>query len=199
MNKKIILFLMVCLLEGCTHTPNSTSSNVSWQTHLQQLNVLDAWSFRGKVAVITPEDRHSLNIYWQQLGDEFHITLTTFIGGTILELNKTKQFTEIIDSKGQHYYGEDTESLIKDLSGLVIPVQALQQWIKGNPTDANYLLNNNNQVLSLSGIDYKNIPWEITYSQYMPIKNIYLPKKVNLKQQDMRLKFAISEWKIAPH
>jgi len=194
MNKKIFLFLMIALLAGCTNTPNSTPNNISWQTHLQQLQDLDTWSFRGKVAIITPEDRHSLNIYWQQINDEFHITLTTFIGGTVLELNKTAQFTEIIDNKGQHYYGEDTELLIKELSGFVIPVHALQQWIKGNPDQANYQLNIDNLVASLAGIDYKNIPWTINYNNYGYQQGISLPHKLDLKHEGIRLKFSISQW-----
>lgn len=196
MNKKIILFLMACLLTGCTQIPNSTPSSTSWQTHLQQLQDLENWSFRGKVAIITPEDRHSLNIYWQQQNDEFHIILTTFIGGTILELNKSPQFTEIIDNKGQHYYGKDAERLIKELSGLVIPVQALQQWIKGNPGKASYQLNIDNQVASLAGIDSKNTYWAINFSHYGYQQGIALPQKLDLKHEDTRLKFSISQWQI---
>lgn len=194
MKTAVILFLFTFLLVGCVQIPAPQS--FSWHTHKQQLENLNDWSFTGKLAVITPEERHSLNIYWMQSANNFHITLTTFLGATVLDLQKTQFATQVIDSNGDLFFGEDTEALIKQLSGLVIPVDALQQWIKGNPSDATYQLNTDNQVASLAGSDPENTPWSINYSDYKNTQGIYLPHKLQLKRLDLRLKFAISGWKV---
>ena len=194
MNKNFILLIVLYLLAGCAQKP--IQQNIPWLTHQQQLENLTDWSFSGKLAVITPSERHSLNVHWQQSQNNAQITLTTFLGITVLELKKTPSMTQIINNEGEHFSGEDAETLIRELSGFVIPVNALQQWIKGNPTQASYQLNADNQVMSLAGMDSKNALWSINYSDYRYEKGFSLPYKLQLKHADIRLKFAISQWKI---
>ena len=194
MKKGVIFFFFTFLLVGCAQIPEPQS--ISWRTHKQQLENLNDWSFTGKLAVITPEERHSLNIYWLQSSSNFHITLTTFLGATVLDLKKTPSGIQIIDNNGELFLGEDADLLIKQLSGLVIPVAALQQWIKGNPNNAAFQLNTNNQVVSLAGVDSENALWSLNYSDYKSTQGIYLPRKLQLKRLDLRLKFSISRWKI---
>ncbi|MCW8996374.1 MAG: lipoprotein insertase outer membrane protein LolB [Psychromonas sp.] len=194
MKKGVILFLFIYLLGGCAQIP--PAQNIPWLSHQQQLENLKNWSFSGKLAFITPQERHSLNIHWRQSGNNFHITLTTFLGTSVLDLNKTPSGTKITDNNGNLYFAEDTESLIKQLSGLVIPVEALQQWVKGNPSEASYQLNKDNQVVSLSAVASENASWSVNYSDYKSQQGIYLPHKLQLKKSDLRLKFAISRWQI---
>lgn len=194
MKKNIILILFILLLGGCAQLP--TPQNIPWQKHQQQIENLTHWSFNGKVAVITAEKRHSLNIYWQQSGNDFHITLTTFLGGAILDLKKTPYQTFVVDKDGNQFQGDDPENLIRDLSGLIIPIKPLQQWIKGNPDSASFELNALNQLESLSGKDSKNSPWSINYTDYRFTEGVSLPHKLQLKHADLRLKFAISKWTI---
>ena len=187
-----ILFLFALLLTGCAQRP--APQNITWRAHQQQLESLTNWSLSGKVAVITPEERHSLNIHWQQFEDDFHITLTTFLGATILDIKKTKLRTQVTNSNGELFLGQDAEALIKRLSGLVIPIAALQQWIKGNPQNAFYQLDDNNQLTSLVSIEPKATPWSVNYQQYTNISGINLPLKLQLKQLNLHLKFVISDW-----
>lgn len=196
MKTAFLLFLVTLFLAGCVQIP--PPQNVTWLAHKQQLEDLSDWTLTGKIAIITPQEKHSLNIYWQQAGDNFHITLTAFLGSTVLDVKKSAFSTEIIDSDGEHFVGEDSELLIEQLSGLVIPIDVLQQWIKGNPTGEFYQLNPNNQVVSLSAMDKKNAHWSIDYSDYRATQGINLPYKLQLKRADLRLKFAISKWEIKP-
>lgn len=189
--------LLTLLMTGCAQVPQQPpAQKVSWLIHQQQLENLTDWSLSGKLAIITPEERHSLNIYWAQSGNDLHIALTTFLGATVLDIKKTPSGTQITDNNGEHFFAEDSEALIKRLSGLVIPIDLLQQWIKGNPRDASYQLNKNNQVASLTGDTLKNAYWSINYQQYTRVQGLYLPQKLQLKRLDLRLKFAISEWQL---
>ncbi len=194
MKKSLILFLFTVLLAGCAQVPEPQV--IPWLSHKQQLENLNDWSFTGKLAFITADDRHSLNIYWQQAPQNVHIALTSFLGTTVVDLRKTPFGTQIVDNDGNLFFGEDAEVLIEELTGLVIPVDALQQWIKGNPSNATYQLNSDNQVASLAGVDPKNTPWSITYSDYKNTQGISLPHKLQLTRPELRLKFAISQWKV---
>ncbi|HEY5716501.1 MAG TPA: lipoprotein insertase outer membrane protein LolB [Psychromonas sp.] len=182
------------LIAGCAQIPEQPAETEDWTEHQQQLEKLTHWTLSGKVAVITPEKRHSLNIYWQQNGDDFHITLTNFLGTTILELKKTAIGTKLIDDEGKVYFGNNSQELIRQLSGLELPIDVLQQWIKGNPTNAIYLLDENNQLVSLTGQDSENDNWSVTYSNYKKIQQISLPHRLQLNRQNLLIKFAIQKW-----
>lgn len=192
MKKYALLILMIFGLIGCTQTP--PTKKVTWQAQQQQLVNLTHWSFSGKLALITPEERHSLNIHWLQGDNNFHIRLTTFLGSTVLEVKKNQLGTQIIDDNGEVFWGEDAQQLISKLSGLTIPIDVLQQWIKGNPNNASYLLNENNQVISLAGKGPDNELWTVNYNQYKNSNGINLPYQLELQRQGLRLKFSISEW-----
>lgn len=194
--KKFLLFLFFSsILAGCAQIPTPPPTETAdWGSHQQQLNELTDWSFHGKVAIITPEDRHSLNIYWQQTGENFHITLTSFLGSTILDVKKTALGTRIIDDQGKIYFGKNAQTLMFQLSGIDLPVDALQQWIKGNPSGAVYQLNENNQLVSLTGQDHKNNNWSIDYQNFKMVQKTSLPYQLKLRHQDLLIKFAIQKW-----
>jgi len=194
-NTLAAIFLSVLLI-GCTQTLNVKPQAVTWKTQQYEVKRLTHWAFSGKIALISPKNRHSLNIFWQQNGEQFHIILTSFIGSSILDIQKSKQTTRVITPNGKTYYGKDTDKLIKKLSGLVLPISLLQEWIKGNPANAQFQLNDNNQVLSLLAKDRLKNKWSANYSEYTREKNIYLPTKLQFKTNDLRIKFAISHWNI---
>lgn len=199
MKKYFIYILLSVLIVGCVQIPEQTTlGNDDWQNHQQQLEKLTHWSLSGKVAIITAEKRHSLNIYWQQSDHNYHIILTNFLGSTVLDVQKKQLGTQVTDDNGKVYFGSDTQQLISQLSGMDLPVDALQQWIKGNPIKALYQLDDKNLLLSLQGQDNDNANWSIEYKNYKTIQQINLPHQLHLTGDGLRLKFAISKWQIDP-
>lgn len=195
MKNRFYYLLLPFLFTGCAQLPNTEQpQNSSWPTQQVQLEQLSNWSLSGKLAVITPEERNSVNIHWQQTGQDFHISLTTFLGMSVLDIHKSAQQTVVIDSDGKRYVSKNTEQLIKDLSGMELPIKQLQQWIKGNPSGANYQLNDHQQVSHLTGSDQTGGMWVIDYSDYRTVNNTNLPHKLDLSRDNLRLKFAISRW-----
>ena len=195
MKKLIMTILFSSLLFGCSNTPPSPALSKIWSEHQSEIAQLQSWSFSGKLALISKTERHSVNVFWKQKDDQFQITLTSFLGSTVLNIKKTKEITRITTREGKVYYGEDTEKLVKELSGLVIPIELLQEWIKGNPLNADFQLNEQDLVSSLSGNDQYNNNWLANYSEYKTVNGINLPVKLQLKNESFRLKFSISHWR----
>ncbi|MEI6896134.1 MAG: lipoprotein insertase outer membrane protein LolB [Psychromonas sp.] len=197
MRWRFFYLFITLLFSGCAQLPTTESTaKRSWDIQKAQLEQLTHWDFSGKLAFITPEERNSVNIHWQQSGQNFHIYLSTFLGMRLLEIQKNDHETIIIDDDGKRYAANNGEQLITELSGMDIPIEQLQQWIKGNPSNASYQLNAQQQVASLFGGKQKNDLWSITYSDYRTIKNINLPHKLQLTRGGLRLKFSISNWQI---
>ena len=201
--KKLLSLIFIITLSGCSQFNNSDSedntllTNQTWEQQQQALQQLDHWTLTGKLAIFLESDRQSANIYWQQQGDDYSIQLTTFIGTRILQVTKNEQGVEIINNDDEVFTGQDANTLIKQLSpGLDLPIAALQQWIKGNPANASYQLNDQQQVSELVGLDASQNLWEVDFQQYQVFSGTVLPTKVNLKRDDIRVKIAINQWKV---
>lgn len=203
--KKILLLLFIITLSGCsqlktTNTQNAgLLTNQSWIQHQQKLEQLNNWSLSGKLAIFLETERQTANIYWQQEGDDYNIQLTTFIGTRVLQVIKNKYGIEITNSDDEVFTGQDANALIQQLSpGLDLPISALQQWIKGNPGNATYKLNENQQVSELVGMDESQNIWEVKLDDYNIFSDIVLPEKVDLARDNMRVKIAINQWNVTP-
>ena len=202
--KKLLSLIFIITLSVCSQFNNSDSddnallTNLTWEQQQQTLQQLDHWTLTGKLAIFLETDRQSANIYWQQQGDDYSIQLTTFIGTRILQVTKNEQGVEIINNDDEVFTGQDANTLIKQLSpGLDLPIAALQQWVKGNPANASYQLNDQQQVSELVGLDASQNLWEVDFQQYQVFSGTVLPTKVNLKRDDIRVKIAINQWKVA--
>jgi outer membrane lipoprotein LolB len=201
--KKILLLILIITLSGCAqrNAPTTDDSailtNQSWEEHRQQIVNMDNWSLSGKLAIFLETERQTANIYWQQEGNNYNIQLTTFIGTRVLQVIKNEQGIEIINSDDEVFTGQDANELIQQLSpGLDLPITALQQWIKGNPDNAPFQLNETQQVGELIGIDDSQNVWEVKLQDYNIFSGIALPEKVDLTRDNMRVKIAINQWNI---
>jgi outer membrane lipoprotein LolB len=195
MKFRFFYLLFPLLFTGCAQLPQKViQTNNSWQSQRNQLEQLTDWSLSGQLGIFRPEGRESVNIHWQQSTKSFHIRLNTVLGINVLDIHKVDDNTIIID--GKTYISNDHEQLITDLSGMVLPIQQLQQWIKGNPNGASYQLDQNHQVISLMGGQQTTGFWLINYADYRTINDINLPYNLQLIRGDLRLKFRISNWEI---
>ena len=201
--KNIFTLLLLLMLSGCSlfsePGPESAPEGVSltWQSHQESISTLSTWSITGKLAIFLKDERETANLYWEQNGDNYNIELTSFIGIRILTIKKNERGVEIVNTSGDKFTGNNAEQLIQEIApGLNLPVSALQQWIKGNPVDATYTLNEQQRVNKLVGKDIDNVSWEVSYQQYQYFSGIALPRKLNLTRSNFRLKIAINQWQI---
>ncbi|TEW44552.1 outer membrane lipoprotein LolB [Psychromonas sp. RZ5] len=201
--KNIITLLFVFMLSGCSvfsePEPELAPEGISltWETHQQSIATLSKWSISAKLAIFLKDERETANLYWEQNQDNYNIQLTSFIGTRILSIKKNKDGVEIINNDGDTFTGNNAEQLIQEISpGLNLPISALQQWIKGNPINASYTLNEQQRVSTLLGENLDSSAWQIKYQQYQYFSGIALPRKLDLKRDNLRLKIAINQWQI---
>ena len=201
--KNIFTLLLIFILAGCSvfselepeQAPKG--KNLTWLAHKQSISALSKWSITGKLAIFLQDERETANLYWEQNENNYNIELTSFIGTRILTIKKNKYGVEIINNDGDSFTGNDAEQLIQKISpGLNLPISALQQWIKGNPLNATYTLNEEKRINSLLGADLDSSAWQIDYQQYQYFSGIALPRKLDLKRDNLRLKIAINQWQI---
>ncbi|MDA7746044.1 lipoprotein insertase outer membrane protein LolB [Psychromonas sp.] len=202
--KNFLLLFLIITLTGCSLLNNEDPETeqvqkvMSWEEHQKQLQALTTWSLTGKFAVFIGKERQTANLHWQQQQENYTIQLTSFIGTRILQIKKNQNGVEIINNDGEIFTGENATILIQELSpGLNLPISALQEWIKGNPSNATYQLNEQDQVINLIGQDIENAFWSVNYQQYQSFSGYQLPTKLNLTKNDIRVKIAINQWNLS--
>ena len=73
-----------------------------------------------------------------------------------------------------------------------IPVNELRAWIIGDPLTNDVQLDNHGRVTKAN----HPLGWHISYTKYQLIDNIWLPKNIVIKQDDLRIKITTRNWKL---
>lgn len=200
--KYICLILVISTLAACQSVRDSqiklaqNDKPISTQQHLSQLDKLQTWSLAGKLAVITPDQRASVYINWKQ-SHVSDIRMTNILGVSLAKLLDDGHIARL-ESDGKTYQDTSADALIYSVTGWDLPVSNLKTWIKGSvKTSDQFTLNESELIASLSPRCDNCEQWEINYSNYQKVSNIWLPHKINLSnaQRQTRLKITISEWR----
>ena len=197
----VCLFLL--LISGCKNTLNfdkraeiDMSAKYLQLPNQEKLKLMSHWELTGKIAVITPDERKSAYLNWQQADQSIDFRLTNLIGVSLLNLNYDGKVARL-EADGEHYQDESTEALIYRTTGWILPLDNLPQWIKGLANEQDLVsLNEDGLPERIQAICATCFGWEITYSQYKQVQGVWLPFSVEvinpLKQT--RLKFKVNQW-----
>ncbi|ENM5749624.1 lipoprotein insertase outer membrane protein LolB [Vibrio mimicus] len=189
------------LLAGCATTPPQPV-NVQWQSHQLVLQQIQAYQLTGKLGYIAPDLRQSFNFQWQKSPQQLSLRLSNFLGQTVLNLRVDEQGAQVDTYDDQIYRDQDAQSLIRNLTGLDIPIEQLEDWILGLPTQAtHYELNEQNTLANLTKLA-STAEWQVEYQRYQAIdwqnQVIPLPDKLKLQQNKTSIQLVISQWTLLP-
>ena len=183
------------MLWGCTTVPQQLNKVEDWSVYSASLQQLTTFNAAGKLGYISHKNRVSLNFHWKQNSQGYVLRLSTFLGGNILQLTVNAQGAFLVDDKGKTHYGHSAGDLIYQLTGLVVPVDQIKDWIKGLPTGAdNYQLDAFHRVQTLN----KDQQWTARYSRYQNTDKMVLPKDILLQQMNnkTKIKIMINTWEL---
>ncbi len=191
------------LLSGCKNTHNldnrkeiDMSADYMQLSNQEKLTLMSHWELTGKIAVITPDERKSAYLNWQQANQSIDFRLSNLIGVSLLNLIYDGEIARL-EADGEEYQDESTEALIYRTTGWILPLDNLPQWIKGSSNAQDEVF------LDDSGLPERILPicatcfgWEITYSQYKKVQGVWLPfsVEVNNSIKQTRLKFKVNQW-----
>ncbi|WP_305837609.1 lipoprotein insertase outer membrane protein LolB [Photobacterium leiognathi] len=193
MKLRNIAFIAItfALLSGCAQTPQDTQK-VDWKTHQTQLKRLTDYQAKGVFGFYSPEQRIQLTFNWKNHNDEYQLILIKMFK-TVLNLNSKPNNVTLVDPDGKTYHGTDATQLVKEITGLQLPLSQMRDWLIGLPTGADtYQLNNNDQVAYLAK-DINGQVWEMHYNTYND-QSPALPTQMILSQGELQVRIKISQW-----
>ncbi|NAW68491.1 lipoprotein localization protein LolB [Vibrio sp. V27_P1S3P104] len=196
-----LLFFFIITFTGCS-TISQPISEVQWQTHQDQLKKIKHFQLVGKLGYRSPEQRQSLHFQWQTDSNGTQLRLTTFLGQTILNLSFNEHGAQVLTHDDRLYQATSAQQLVQQLTGLDLPIELLQEWILGLPSQADQFDLNSHNTLAWLDKTIEQQTWRVNYQRYReyPWQQITLPlpEKLTLSQESTSINLVISQWTLTP-
>ena len=182
----IIWALSLLVLSGCSLFTVEPISVPYTKTASLPLYRLDQWSLDGRLSITGRNDSWTANMDWQHSVDKEQIKLSGPLGqgATLIQLSKGVVTIDRGDGKVQT--SNQPEVFINQQLGLFVPVHSLRYWVIGLPEP------NLDFVETTTG--FKQAGWLIEYKQMQTVKTTTVPYKINVSNDQVKLKLIIDEW-----
>lgn len=196
-SRLLAVVALLATLAGCSSVQDSHTS-VEWQAHQQRLELVSDYQAVGKLGYISPEQRETLNFQWQHNADSNQLRLSTFLGQTVLNMQSSQGLATVETYDDQRLTDVSADRLITRLTGLTIPVEQLNDWLLGKPTNADHYTVNDTQTLASLSKTIQGQTWQLEYVSYQDVSflgsTLPVPHKLKLKQNDITINVVISKW-----
>lgn len=193
------------ILTGCSILPTVTSED--WQSrftpqqherlraHLSAVEHIPQWQAQGRFAARNGDEAWTGHLLWKQQLDDYFVRLSGPLGQGGVMLEGDRESASIRLSRDRQFYADSANALIRQHTGLRLPVEELQYWLKGQPAPwmryAVHALDEQGRVAEL-----QQLGWKVSYARYRKIATVSLPGKVVMVHPEYQLRVVIRDWQI---
>lgn len=185
------------LASGCAALtpPMQTGDRAERRADLQ---ALDDWNLKGRVAIAAGADGFSGGLSWEQRGEKAEITLRGPMGGAAILIHVEGVAYVVTDERGQSYGGDDARRYIEENfgTGSPLPIAEMRYWLVGAPAPGSPYRETTAQGGPLSGLEQSG--WNVRYDRYRAVGRLALPERIEMTTEGLRLRVAVSDWRFGP-
>lgn len=186
------------LLPGCAsvsmQAPESAAAVMAYQTRLQELQPLDQWTLRGRLAISDGMEGGSGNLIWQNDGDRTRMSFHGAMGKGAWQLQADPSGARIELANGEIHEAATVAALVVQELGWQIPIDALTWWVKGLADPAKWEsreLNGHGLLVKLS-----QFGWEVEFGNYDEVGGSMLPSKLTARRGKYLVKMVVRTWEL---
>ncbi|MCL1078357.1 outer membrane lipoprotein LolB [Parashewanella spongiae] len=188
--KYVLVAFSILAINACSSLPKTDLTAIS----VKQASQAQAWEMKGKLAVRTPQDKFSTNLYWLHTPQQDQLTLTTMLGTTVLSLTSTATGAKL-DVDGKTYHDSNPEILLQRVAGWRFPIKRLPLWVTGQTSAEDIVLQQYNDGSPKHvSTEYNQTLWALWYLSWQQQSGAKLPKQLKVEQSELKLKIQINHW-----
>ncbi|MFA7095009.1 MAG: lipoprotein insertase outer membrane protein LolB [Gammaproteobacteria bacterium] len=188
---------IVALLTACaTPAPRLSDAEAQqrWELRQQVLRTVQVWTLSGRVAVYTPDEGWNASVHWRQHPDTYDLRVIAPLGGGSLQLRGDASGGVVAQtSKGEVYRSSDAESLLRERTGVALPVASLRYWVLGQPDPrdgaAESVLDGHGRLARL-----RQGGWSVSYTSYRAVGDLELPDRIVLDNGRYKVRLVVDRW-----
>lgn len=187
-----LYLLIIGLLSACQHLNKLPTSAIS----------IDEWQALGRIALQTTDSAsgatsaESVRIQWTQNGDSYRIELSGSFGFGRTSIVGNDKLVSLLKGSETIAASDNPDELLRQQTGLQIPVSRLRYWALGLPSAQNTLppANGCGELKACDIPSVESDGWVVTYPETVVVSNRILPRKIIAARPDLRLVIKISDW-----
>jgi outer membrane lipoprotein LolB len=183
------------LLSACTVSPGrGTVAEELWQQRHAQLAAVQHWRLRARIGIVTADDAGTASLQWEQNGEAFTLRIVAPFGRGLLAIEGSEKGVISRNGKGEQIRADNAEDLLWRHTGWRIPLADLRYWVLGLTAPnagTSYRLDKYGRLAAL-----EDGGWQVNYQKYAAFQGYNLPGKIQLQNEHLKIKLAISSWEI---
>lgn len=179
---------VLAVVSGCTTLSQhpSDANFHAYEKRVEKIASIDSWIIQGRIGYRAGNEGGTGTLIWKRSKDKHDIQLLAGLGKTQFIVRQDSDGAELIDSRGNLFYGKSATDLLSERTGWYMPFQEMIDWVvgKSNSPEINSIrVNSNGNPLNL-----KESGWTIKYSRYKKVGNLSLPSRLRIRS-DFKVKF----------
>lgn len=194
--KVLIVLLAVISLTACTTTPPHkpvADPDKKWEQRKSELSEINDWVLNGRVAIINGQESWHLSMDWQRHDDKYILDLSGPFGAGHAQLTGTDEGVVLVDADKNYFYADSPDRLLKEVTGVYMPVKSLLYWMRGIP---NWNIKKQKEKIDGFGRLYQlqQDGWRIRFKGYVDAGKHELPQKIFIDGHNIKVKIFVDEW-----
>lgn len=187
----LCLLGLLILVTACRHHAQVTASG--------EVHAIfpSSWRIQGKLGIQTDTDSGSVAIDWQQQHDRYNIRVNAPFGQGSAHITGDLQWMTIRQTGRQSAIsaapGQRLQQFLQDTLGWPLPIDDLRYWVRGMPNHNKVV---DRPVYSEQGllIMFQQADWSISVNRHRLMGRWLLPRRINIRRDEVKLTLAIREW-----
>lgn len=188
MRAGLALVMSLLLLAGCQTRPP-----VADDLHFEEADALRQWDLSARMAYRSAEENGSATLHWEQRDrhGEIRFSGPMGLGGARLEWDQDQA---TLDTGREQATAPSTGELAWQLTGLWLPVEALEYWVRGLPwpeSEAHGVRRDRKGRLR----ELHQMGWKLEFDRYEEVTGIDLPHRIRAHHGDDQFTLVVHDWR----
>src|SRR4051812_13692611 len=195
MLRKLLGATVVVMLASCRTVPiqhEALGPAQSWEARRPQLQARDRFELKGRVAVATGSDGFNARLRWTQSGKQTHMSLDGPLGAGGVQVTSDGSAVSIVTSRGDRLDNDAARAELANRLGFDPPIDNLRYWVLGVPEPSHPAQETLDAQQRLATLEQDG--WQIQYTDYMSVGGEWLPSKLTLQRQGIRVRLVVDGW-----
>ena len=188
--------LTLALLAGCrTLPPAPVTASAPWPERRPQLQALQHFQLKGRVALSAGGNGFNANLRWTQEQARSQIALEGPLGVGGMQINADGAALEIVTPHGERISDQAAHAELTARLGFDVPIASLRYWVLGVPDPAQpseETLDAAEQRLASLVQD----GWRIDYNDYTSAAGETVPARITLQREAVRVRLLVEDWRL---
>lgn len=192
--------MLILTLASCASVSEQVfESPADWALTQQHNQQLTHWEIKARLGVQTETDGGSFDVFWQQIADAYDVRLVAPLGQGAVQINGNDDGVTISLADGSTEYSEHANELFTAMTGLPLPVEGLQDWLRGMPMQGEEIKTISwNEQAQLYKLEQSG--WRVEMNRYKKVAGYELPHAFYLEREDqpeLSVRLLVREWQPA--